>query len=619
MLKTKIFFSLLFLIGFSSINAQIELFNSSTTQFNDLNSLQQSIVSYHTLSQITKYEIIELNISEIKGNQDIIANLTILNDNSDGSSDDTEFSDASFYANQIVSINPENWTYYGVAEENHALMHVDYVDGVLLGNIVSDNQNFSIIPLSQNENLYLLNADAPTSVDHSCGNHTPFSPDTTTNGNNESGGTPTATNRSKCTVKVLTVYTQDVADNVTAIFGVDAAMNSITNIAISQCNSAFKNTELDDNIEIESVGVRSIAYNEESNTLRQIKDALQFNAEVLALRNSLGADIVMVLADNPNDANLGIAGTPFLDPSAAIAVVHWNSAIKKEFTYVHEIGHCFDGGHQNSGQGPNGEYNGAEIQFGFVLTKNIKSLMHSGSDDVALQFTDPNVTHDPGWLYDEEIFGGSVEDNAAAFEENACLVASHRLTPGFTVNIEPWEEGPYCKNEIIGHTWEISDQGNFTYDVKVSTDGINYGYVPGVGISYSLLSPILYIFPWGELPIGQLFVRFTTTETSTGEVNVQYFNMIIDDCEVLKEDKTQNRNLVKDINIFPNPSSGIVNIKGYEIGQIEVYNSSGQLLMSKNGFQENDQVLDLSNYSSGIYTLILQSGGKVTSHQLIIQ
>ena len=66
-----------------------------------------------------------------------------------------------------------------------------------------------------------------------------------------------------------------------------------------------------------------------------------------------------------------------------------------------------------------------------------------------------------------------------------------------------------------------------------------------------------------------------------------------------------NTKITNDIDIYPNPSNGLVNVRtSSEIkdGIIEVYNSIGQLLSSErvNG---NYKEMDLSELNSGMYVL----------------
>ena len=66
------------------------------------------------------------------------------------------------------------------------------------------------------------------------------------------------------------------------------------------------------------------------------------------------------------------------------------------------------------------------------------------------------------------------------------------------------------------------------------------------------------------------------------------------------------------LNIFPNPSSGMVEIRSTQNGQLEIFNTLGKTLRisTKTHFAES---LDLSKWPSGIYFVTLKTEkGSVT-------
>jgi hypothetical protein len=72
-----------------------------------------------------------------------------------------------------------------------------------------------------------------------------------------------------------------------------------------------------------------------------------------------------------------------------------------------------------------------------------------------------------------------------------------------------------------------------------------------------------------------------------------------------------------EINVYPNPSSGLVNISGVEKGTYVVFNAMGQMISS--GEITNEvSVLDLSSQAAGMYLLKVVSGGAVQTKQIII-
>ena len=70
--------------------------------------------------------------------------------------------------------------------------------------------------------------------------------------------------------------------------------------------------------------------------------------------------------------------------------------------------------------------------------------------------------------------------------------------------------------------------------------------------------------------------------------------------------------------VYPNPSNGIFNIFGNNIRKIEIINTYGQVIYSKEVKEESIQV-NLSNYAVGAYLLRVVSNNSITTKQLIKQ
>ena len=77
------------------------------------------------------------------------------------------------------------------------------------------------------------------------------------------------------------------------------------------------------------------------------------------------------------------------------------------------------------------------------------------------------------------------------------------------------------------------------------------------------------------------------------------------------------------IQLYPNPSTGIVTIKNtgaFKLEQINVYNVIGQLVYTKNSNNTHEDTLELGGLVSGIYTLqIMTDQGYVTKKLEILK
>ena len=77
---------------------------------------------------------------------------------------------------------------------------------------------------------------------------------------------------------------------------------------------------------------------------------------------------------------------------------------------------------------------------------------------------------------------------------------------------------------------------------------------------------------------------------------------------------------ISNIEVFPNPSSGIITVSFDENSKyIEVYNLLGSLIHSENTYHLNEIELNLSHLNSGIYHLVLTSENLVLNQKIIIE
>ncbi len=79
----------------------------------------------------------------------------------------------------------------------------------------------------------------------------------------------------------------------------------------------------------------------------------------------------------------------------------------------------------------------------------------------------------------------------------------------------------------------------------------------------------------------------------------------------------ENINENSSINIFPNPSTGIVNVKGAENSTIEVLNSIGQVVLTVNN-ASNMESVNLSAYNEGTYIVRVITNNNITVKKINI-
>lgn len=83
--------------------------------------------------------------------------------------------------------------------------------------------------------------------------------------------------------------------------------------------------------------------------------------------------------------------------------------------------------------------------------------------------------------------------------------------------------------------------------------------------------------------------------------------------------------LEKTINVFPNPSTGLVNISYNfatpETMDVQVYNTTGALVAQINAIhgQNGVQTIDLSNEANGLYTVRIRTNGRQITRKVSVR
>ncbi len=103
---------------------------------------------------------------------------------------------------------------------------------------------------------------------------------------------------------------------------------------------------------------------------------------------------------------------------------------------------------------------------------------------------------------------------------------------------------------------------------------------------------------------------------------VNYYRLLqvdFDGTEALSNTVAVNFDADNNINVYPNPTKGIVNIEGARNFQLMLYTSSSNLLFSTKIENSDLYKLDLSNYPKGVYIIHLISDSKTEVKRVIVQ
>ena len=121
-------------------------------------------------------------------------------------------------------------------------------------------------------------------------------------------------------------------------------------------------------------------------------------------------------------------------------------------------------------------------------------------------------------------------------------------------------------------------------------------------------------------------INGATNETFTPNTVGEYYVVVNNgECEEISYSIDYNISNILEIEnnlqIYPNPTNGIITIIGEKIKNISIYNILGNQLskVEKNNFNTNSRNIDLSNLARGIYTIQIEQNNKILNYQIILK
>lgn len=180
------------------------------------------------------------------------------------------------------------------------------------------------------------------------------------------------------------------------------------------------------------------------------------------------------------------------------------------------------------------------------------------------------------------------------FNSKKGCVFTAKLSPiSFSVHIS----GPAVGFENTTYTWVANATNGiqpYTYNWSYSYDGNNY---TNLNLNSSTFS--------AQLPQGNDLYLMVTVVTSDGKSSTDYFHTM---------NRTKARTLIDEpnilkMNIFPNPTNGVVNIEfpedlDYKNYKLIITNVLGQNIISKDILNSKEE-FNLTNFNKGLYILKL--------------
>lgn len=175
---------------------------------------------------------------------------------------------------------------------------------------------------------------------------------------------------------------------------------------------------------------------------------------------------------------------------------------------------------------------------------------------------------------------------------NGCI--SNTAIASVTVNALPTLSVAVTRTSIcVKQTTSLTASGAVTYTWNLSIPTAS-----NAGISVAPLSTTVYS---------------VTGKDANGCVNTQSATVIVNACQGIAEQAAQAL-----LQIYPNPSKGLLHAVLREASQVKVYDGLGREVF-KAEYPAGDQLLNLSDLVSGQYLIKIQTGGQSETRRFILE
>lgn len=185
---------------------------------------------------------------------------------------------------------------------------------------------------------------------------------------------------------------------------------------------------------------------------------------------------------------------------------------------------------------------------------------------------------------------------------------------------------PIWSKESSGHNGSmLSDYQTFPY--KVSSDLAAYqsstNEIAIIGSFETTAAPWMVSFDANTLSSSQVGVGNCIVLRLVDQDTIAFFKRDAGNTspqDEITEAADSNSLVLNDINIFPNPSSGIINIESaLDISDVRIFNMSGLLVLEKHFTGQEHLELNLKNVSSGMYIIEVATTQQKVRKRIIIE
>ena len=216
-------------------------------------------------------------------------------------------------------------------------------------------------------------------------------------------------------------------------------------------------------------------------------------------------------------------------------------------------------------------------------------------------------------------------NNIVYYRKEFDLTTNINVSARFRMTVDNGME-IYVNGQLIVREENIS-QSNFkapSHDVLFNANGtVDNGFMGGDLFDYTTTATMDNIFNNGTNEV-VIVVRNMAKASDRGgfsfsmEVEANGNSVIVDDKKSAEAKASVSKSNLQ-VEIYPNPTSGIVNVNfataGYEL---VLFDMNGKLLKQQTANEQNT-ILNISQFPSGIYFLTVKSGDKVYTQKVVKQ
>jgi peptidyl-Asp metalloendopeptidase len=280
---------------------------------------------------------------------------------------------------------------------------------------------------------------------------------------------------------LLVVYTSAAASR----YG-QATLESMVGAAVEAANSSYRSSNIGVTLSLMDVRPADFA---ESPDSRRTLEALSASLEIRAIRDSVGADLVILVADMPDGCGLAFQlSSNTIDPSRLAYGLVGHACLSNN-SLTHEIGHIQGVLHDRESSGT--AAGAFPYAYGFRRCATdgtgFRDIMAYACTNAAREarlstFSSPNVSymgHPTGIGHESD--PGNSADAARAINGTGATVASYRTSVTTPPSSPTSLSATVTSSGRVNLAWSSSSSGVSGFRVERSTDGVNYTEVARLG------------------------------------------------------------------------------------------------------------------------------------------